>query len=136
MKVFWDTNVFIYLLEKHPTYYPKVRALYHEHRDRGDQLVTSALTLGELLAQPLRCGREDLAQRYRQLLGQSKSIELVLFDQIAAEHYARIRAATSLRQPDALQLACAASAGASTFVTNDQLLWSVRVPGIETIRGL
>jgi len=50
MRVFWDTNLFIYLIERHPTFYPKVLALHQKHRDQGDELVTSTLTLGELLA--------------------------------------------------------------------------------------
>lgn len=62
MKVFWDTNLFIYLIERHPTFLPKVLGLSQQHRDRGDDLLTSTLTLGELLAQPLRHGRTELAK--------------------------------------------------------------------------
>lgn len=134
MKVFWDTNLFIYLIEQHPHFRSKVLSLYQHHRDHGDRLVTSTLTLGELLAQPLRRGRHDLAQRYTELLTGGATVELIPFDQSAADHYGRIRAATPLRQPDAIQLACAAEA--ATFITNDQRLWGLTVPGIETIRGL
>ena len=136
MKVFWDTNLFIYLIERHPVFHPQVRALYEEHRARGDTISTSALTLGELLAQPLRQGRSDLVRKYLTLLAASASVDLVVFDRTAAEHYARIRAETSLRQPDAIQMACAAAGGARTFITNDQQLWGLTVPGIDVIRGL
>jgi predicted nucleic acid-binding protein len=135
MKIFWDTNIFIYLLERHPVFHAKVLALHAQYRAREDQLITSALTLGELLAKPLRSGRADLADRYRELLT-GGSVELASFDQMAAGHYARIRAATTLRQPDAIQLACAAATGCALFVTNDRDLWNQAVPGIESIRGL
>lgn len=136
MKVFWDTNLFIYLIERHPEFEPKVRVLLNWHRQQGDQIVTSALTLGELLAQPLRRGRADLAQRYTELLTASDGVTLVSFDRHAAATYAEIRASTSVRQPDAIQLACAVAAGAARFVTNDQRLWGLTIPNIQTIGGL
>ncbi|MFH0983566.1 MAG: PIN domain-containing protein [Planctomycetota bacterium] len=136
MKVFWDTNLFIYLIEEHPTFHPRILSLYQEYRAQGHRIVTSTLTLGELLAQPLRHGRHDLVDRYVALLTAGTSIELVTFDRAAAHHYAAIRAAISVRQPDAIQLACAVAGGATVFLTNDQRLWGVTVPGLESIRGL
>ncbi len=136
MKVFWDTNIFIYLVERHPIFHPQVLSLYDEQQSRGDQLVTSVLTLGELLAQPLRHNRHDLVDRYRSLLTAGIGIELAVFDRPAADHYAKIRSQTSVRQPDAIQLACAAACGVAVFVTNDQRLWNLTVPGVEVIRGL
>lgn len=94
------------------------------------------LTLGELLSQPYRTGRREQAEQYVELLTKTERLQLVTFDRLAAEHYANIRATTSLRQPDAIQLACAASAGATTFITNDQRLWDLKVAGIDTICGL
>lgn len=136
MKAFWDTNVFIYLIEEHPVYLPKVLALFERHLADGDTLVTSVLTLGELLVVPLRFQNREKMEQYIMLLSDDRRIQLVAFDRSAVEHYARIRALTTVRQPDAIQLACAAAAGATTFITNDQRLWGLEVPGIESIRGL
>jgi predicted nucleic acid-binding protein len=36
---------------------------------RRDELITSAMTLGELLVKPLEASRPDLARRYEALLG-------------------------------------------------------------------
>jgi predicted nucleic acid-binding protein len=121
VRVFWDTNLFIYLIEQHVEFGPKVAALKDHHIRRGHAVITSTLTLGELLTQPLRTGREDLAQRYSTLLERG-NIELIHFDASAAHWYARVRAKTSLRQPDAIQMACAMAAGAVEFCTNDQRL--------------
>ena len=47
MRVFWDTNLSIYLIEQHPSFHPKVLALYDRHRASGEEITTSTLTLGE-----------------------------------------------------------------------------------------
>lgn len=136
MKTFWDTNVFIYLIERNPLWYDRARSLFTEHLGGTGELITSMLTLGELLSQPLRTGRHEQAQRYVELLTKTERLGLVSFDRQAAEHYPTIRATTALRQPDSMQLACAAAAGATTFITNDQRLWDLKVAGIDTICGL
>ncbi len=49
-RIFWDTMLFIYLLEDHP--YPQresAELLARAHR-RGDSLYTSHLALGEIMA--------------------------------------------------------------------------------------
>ena len=47
-RVFWDTNVFIYFLEAQDKLGPVARALRETMLKRGDQLITSAMTLGEI----------------------------------------------------------------------------------------
>jgi len=136
LKTFWDTNVFIYLIEEHPIFLPRVLARYERHLADGDILVTSTLTLGELLVLPLRHGNRKLVEQYVELLTVGERFQLTVFDRIAAEHYAKIRASTSVPQPDAIQLACSAAAKATTFITNDQRLWDLKVAGIDTICGL
>lgn len=120
MKVFWDTNVFIYFVERHPGYYPVVLTSYSDSRARGDQLFTSALTLGEVLAQPVRLGRQDLVDQYTTLISDTHVFTVLSFDEHAARTYAKIRAETSLRQPDAMQIASASTAGIDLFLSNDQ----------------
>ena len=136
MKTFWDTNVFIYLIEKQSPLHDRARALFDNHLKGTGELITSMLTLGELLAQPLRLNRSDQVERYIELLSRTERLRLIPFDLSAAERYAAIRAKSSIRQPDAIQLASAATIGVESFVTNDQRLWGVIVPGIDAICGL
>ena len=49
MTVFWDTNLFIYLFEEHGELSVVTRELFHRLAEREANLVTSMLTLGELL---------------------------------------------------------------------------------------
>jgi len=133
-RVFWDTNIFIYLFEGAPHFSSQVVALRARMSSRGDQLVTSAFTLGELLVKPLKEKNAPAAAYYRQLL-QDTSI-LIPFDENAAMAYAGLRAQRTLPQPDAIQLACAASYGVDLFVTNDLRLLNKQVPGIQFIVSL
>lgn len=135
MKVFWDTNLFIYLIERHPALHQQVLRQYEIHKTRSESIITSTFTLGELIAQPLRKGRADLVRRYTEIL-MSGRIELIAFTTQAAEAYGRIRAETSLKQPDAIQIACAIAGGAKRFLTNDRERWGADITGMDSISGL
>lgn len=133
-KVFWDTNLFIYLLENDDEHAAKVAALHLHTVRRGDELFTSALTVGELLVGPMKVGGEELARRYEREIEERAIV--VPFDLPAAFRFAEIRQDRSIRIPDAIQLACASAAGADVFVTNDFQLTQKTVQGIRSIRSL
>jgi len=132
-RVFWDTNLFIYLLEER-AHAEQVSLLRRRMIERGDELLTSALTLGELLVKPLETGNEVLGRHYQQAIAEGATI--LPFDVKAAPRFAQIRQDRSIRAPDAIQLACASSAGVNLFITNDDRLSRKQVPGIDLIQGL
>jgi uncharacterized protein len=133
-RIFWDTNLFIYLFENQGERADRVAALRSRMLERGDELVTSALTIGEILVKPVRAGRADLARQYEQRIAQAATI--VLFDLEAARAYASVRKDTTIKGADAVQLACAAAARSNLFVTNDERLSGRAVPGIDFIVSL
>jgi len=133
-RIFWDSNLFIYLLEDHPEFAQAVADLRRKMLERGDQLLTSALTLGEVLVKPLALDDLDLSRTYEQMLGRAAVV--LPFDGKAARRYAAIRKDRSVKAPDAIQLACASEAGADLFVTNDRRLQGKRVEGIQFIVAL
>lgn len=130
-RIFWDTNLFIYLIEGQSLMAQQVVALRKKMRSRGDQLLTSTLTLGEVLVKPLQMGDLKLSSVYQKEL--TLSSVLIPFDAKAAGAYARLRSDRSLRAPDAIQLACAATAGVDLFITNDIRLHSKQIQGIQFI---
>jgi predicted nucleic acid-binding protein len=130
-RIFWDTNLFIYLLEDYADLSERVVALRTRMLARGDDLITSSLTLGEILVKPLETGDATLARQYEQAIASGATI--VAFDQNAARHYAAIRQDRSIRPPDAIQLACAARANTDLFVTNDARLTSKNIHGVQFI---
>jgi predicted nucleic acid-binding protein len=133
-RIFWDTNLFIYLFEGSGVDAERVAALRQRMLERNDRLYTSTLTLGEVLVKPVERGLDDLRRRYEQTL--SREATVVPFDRDAARSYAAIRRDRGLRAPDAIQLACAARAGVDLFVTNDDRLSRCTVPGVHFIASL
>jgi predicted nucleic acid-binding protein len=130
-RIFWDTNLFIYLFEGSAVFGAQVASLREKMLRRGDQLVTSTLTLGEVLVKPMKEGDAKLLQEYADVL---PAVAVLLpFDAKAAAVYAQLRGDSGLRAPDAIQLACAASFGVDLFVTNDARLHNRQVSGIQFI---
>lgn len=127
-----DTAVFIYFIEESPRYLPLVSPVF-ESADAGERsLVTSSLTLLEVLVVPYRAGDRKLANHYERLLTGSRGVRLV---DVGREHLkaaAQLRAATGVKTPDALQLVTALGSGCATFLTNDRRLPDI--PGLRVIQ--
>ena len=130
-RLFWDSNLFIYLFEGQGRQFELVRNLRSAMLSRRDDLLTSTLTLGEVLVKPLERGDDLLARKYYEAI--AKASIAIDFDVRAARIYAELRSDRSLRPPDAIQLACAATAEVDLFVTNDSRLHSKQVSGIQFI---
>jgi len=63
-RVFWDTNLFIYLFEDYGALSEGAGQLRSKMLDRGDQLLTSTLTLGEILVKPTERSDSELCGKY------------------------------------------------------------------------
>lgn len=57
-RIFWDTDLFVYLVEGRGRG-EQVAALRRRMLEREDKLLTSALTLGELLVKPMEAGNPE-----------------------------------------------------------------------------
>lgn len=134
-RVFWDTNLFIYLFESNTEWSPRVVEFRQRMQVRGDELLTSWLTVGEVLTKPKESGNAILEKSYLTFF-LSGSVGLVAFESEAAKRYAEIRSRERVRPADAIQLACAAAAGTDLFVTNDNRLSGLVVKGITFITGI
>lgn len=131
-RIFWDTNLFIYLLEDYGVHSQRALALSRRMLERGDVLITSTLTLGEVLVKPRELGDDALAARFEELI--IRNTEMVPFDERAARVYSQIRRDRTVKIADAIQLACAACANADLFITNDgPLSRRMAPPGIRFI---
>jgi predicted nucleic acid-binding protein len=130
-RVFWDTNLFIYLWEDFGKLSSQVLTLRNRMLTRGDELLTSAITLGEILVKPIQKQDAKAVAYYQKLIATTAAV--IPFEEKAALAYAPLRADRSLRPPDAIQLACAATAGVDLFITNDIRLHSKQIPGIQFI---
>jgi len=127
-----DTAAFIYLIEEDAAFLPIVLPLFTEADDGKRVLVTSALTLLEVLVVPYRAGNAQLAERYEMLLTRSRGLRLIDISRDLVRAAAQLRATIGVKTPDALQLAAALLAGCKTFVTNDRRLPAV--PGLNVLQ--
>ena len=88
-RVFWDTNIFIYLFEDTGARSKGVVSLRERMVQRGDLLVTSTMSFAEILVKPRERGDWKLAQEYEDAI--SGTAVILPFDLKAARHYADLR---------------------------------------------
>jgi len=126
-----DSAPLIYFIEENPTYLEMTDAFF-EAMVRGEfRVVTSVITLLEVLVYPLRRGNTILAQQYRDILFNEEGLTTIEVSVAIAEEASQLRAAYNLRTPDAIQMATAIRQGASFFLTNDARLPSL--PGLAVL---
>jgi predicted nucleic acid-binding protein len=127
-----DTAVFIYFIEEQPQFLPLIEPLFEAADEGRLELITSTLTLLEVLVVPYRAGNRLLAERYEALLTRSRGIGLVDITRDQLRAAAQLRSVTGVKTPDALQMVAALTAGCTTFVTNDRRLPAV--PGLRVLQ--
>jgi predicted nucleic acid-binding protein len=117
--VYADVQIIIYSVEKHPTYAPLLRPLWESVAKGYHEVVSSELTILEVLVGPLRKGDSALEIDYENFFV-CPGIRLLPITPSILRAGARLRATlSSLRTPDALHAATASSCGATLLLTND-----------------
>lgn len=117
-----DTAPLIYFIEQNEAYLQRVRAFFQAMSQGEFQVVTSTLTLTEVLVHPLRLGNVELAEHYRNILLDQENLITIPVSVEIAVAASQLRATHNLRTPDAIQIATAMEGGAQFFLTNDARL--------------
>lgn len=134
-RIYWDTMLFVYLLENHPVYAKRVQQIRSRMNERHDRLYTSAFTVGEVLTGTYKAGDAASAKQIRDFF-EGPFIEIIPFTLAAADHYAKIRSQHRISPAGGIHLACAAQVGTDLFLTNDASLNGKTIPGIQFIAPL
>jgi hypothetical protein len=134
-RVYWDSMLFVYLLEGHPTFGPITASILKEMIEPKDTLCTSFFCVGEVLTGPRRLGFHQAADQAMRFFA-GPSVEVLPFTLETADQFNRVRASTGVRPPVAIHLATAALAATDIFLTNDKQLLHLQIPGIKYIAGL
>jgi predicted nucleic acid-binding protein len=124
--LFLDTAPFIYFIEGHSHYHDNLIKLFDANDKSQIKMQTSTLTLMEVLVQPMKLGRHQLAEEYHKILTTSSNISIHSIDIEIAKRAAHIRASYNIKTPDAIQIACALVKNADYFLTNDKSLKKVK----------
>ncbi len=131
-----DTAPLIYFIEKHPEFHPRVRPFFLAMQ-RGDfEVVTSTMTITEVLVHPIRHDNYALTANYRDILQNAAHLRTVPLSAEIAETAARLRADYKLRTPDAIQAATALAMKADFFLTNDFKLSAIANPVVLVLENL
>ena len=104
-----DTAPLIYFIEQNEMYLELVRAFFQAMSQGEFQVVTSTLTLTEVLVHPLRSGNVELANQYHDIVLDQENLNTVPVSVEIAEVAAQLRARQNLRTPDAIQIATASA---------------------------
>lgn len=117
-----DSAPLIYALERHLRYVASMEAFLTPLSQSRLRVVTSAITLVEVLTHPLHPGNTALVEKYESFLSNTRGLAMVDLSAPVAREAARLRAVYNPRTPGAVQLATAISEGAGYFLTNDSRL--------------
>lgn len=120
VRLYWDANAFITLVENGGPVSERLGELLERAFDEEITIVTSELTLAELLVRPLREDNADRVYVYRDLLEAVGTIEALSISRDVLLATAQIRADhRSVRLPDAIHIATAEIARCSHFLSGD-----------------
>ena len=127
-----DTAPLINYIEDRPTYAKMLAPFFEALKNNKVQVVTSVVTLLEVLVHPIRNNDTELAERYRTVLSESTGFAVYNVTRQIAEEAARLRAFYNLRTPDSIHMATAIVKGAKYFLTNDLSVPSL--PGLTMLK--
>ncbi|NEP14218.1 MAG: PIN domain-containing protein [Symploca sp. SIO2C1] len=116
--VYLDTQIIIYSIEKHPTYWSLLRSLWQRSAIADIQLISSELALLETLVAPLKNADVVLVNAYERLL-LSTEMQLMPITRAILKDAAKMRSQTNLKTPDAIHAATAIAHSCNIFLTND-----------------
>jgi predicted nucleic acid-binding protein len=127
MKLFLDACSIIYLIESQEQLGQKTRLLITEALKNKTQLVISRLSFLECRVLPLKTKDDELLSRYNNFF-KLPSLEIIELTEDVINLATDLRAnySSSLRTPDAIQIACALKAHANQFLTNDKKLLAIQ----------
>lgn len=125
-KVYLDTSVFIYFIERHPRYYDFCESIFKKMETGSIESLTSTLTLIELLGQPYRLKRNDLVFKFYSLLTTYPHLTWIKLTLDISDLAAKLRAEHNLKTPDAIQIASAISSSATGFICNDRAFQKIK----------
>jgi predicted nucleic acid-binding protein len=118
-RLFLDTAPVIYYIDRNPTYFTIVDALFEAIDSHNIQAVTSPITLAECLILPIHQNDRTQQELFSDLLTSPDTAEFICTNAAIARQAANLRVKYNLKLPDALQIATAIVAQCNAFLTND-----------------
>ena len=131
-RIYWDSMMLIYLLDDHPQFATRIRELLTQAFERGDQLFTSCVGLGEVMAGAGKSPVPTTADKMRSTIDEM-GFSYLPFLENAVSTFSQLRSVHRVKTADSIHLAAAGAAGIDLFLTGDKDLTKLYVPGINFI---
>jgi predicted nucleic acid-binding protein len=122
----------IYLLDGNPQFSRRAEELLQASYLRNDQLFTSYVGLGEVMAGAAKSPIPTTSADIRNTIDEM-GFSYLPFDGGAVTTFSQLRSVHRVKTADAIHLACAAAAGMDLFLTGDDKLTKLHVNGINFI---
>jgi predicted nucleic acid-binding protein len=119
-KVYLDANIFIYSVEEKQPYADKIKGIYHEIVRKNAIVITSDMTICEVLVKPFKVQNIFIANAFKTALTPHVYLNVVPITRDILIKAAEIRASSSLKTPDAIHLATVIAMQCDYFITNDK----------------
>lgn len=130
-RLYVDTNVFIYLAERHPIFGPTARALFQAAHEGQFSLLASELALAEALVLPFKLDQKLLQDQFIETFSPRRSFEIIAVSRDILIASARIRASVGNNLPDVIHIASAVAAGCAVYISEDK---GIRPPdGLQVV---
>lgn len=133
--IYFDANAFIYSVERVAPYDALLRNYWQLTTQGQAKIVTSELTVLEVLVRPLRLQDHHLVSLFRSTLTVSPDVRLLPISLHLLEQAAQIRATSGLKTPDAIHAATALLAGVTSFVTSDAAFQRLAALPVQLLRA-
>lgn len=134
--VYFDTNIFIFAVEGLTDVEIQIKSLLRALASREITVVTSELTVAEVLVKPLRDGDLPLQRTYEQLLQTTPVFQVIPIQREILRTAAALRATTKLKLPDTIHLATYDFIGCDSFLTGDLSFRSASAANIKILSEL
>jgi len=125
-RVYFDANIFIYLLEHHPDLGEVCLSIVQSAVDKELDGYSGDLVFAELLVKPLKENNARAVQAVKDLFTNDTRIELLPHTKTAFITAAHLRANYKIKLPDALHIATAIENHMDVFLTNDREIPAMR----------
>jgi predicted nucleic acid-binding protein len=132
-RVYFDTNVFIYLVEGYVDFETSLNEIRESILHQEAEIFTSELTLCEVLVLPFRSNNTEFVNIYRQFIEDSGAFNLIPTTRETYIRASLFRAQMRLKMADSIHVATAVECGCEVFASNDT---DLKVPKGMKLVGL
>lgn len=121
-RAYFDTNVFIYLIENNVEYQDTIHRLIEQLESQECEIYTSELTLAECLVRPFQDGDVQSQETYKESIKTSDFLTVKPVSKNILIEASRLRTVAKNKLPDSIHLATALAFECDIFVGNDRKL--------------